>query len=106
MGHYTVLHTKADFAFLENAIKDVTNRYASSWMSKTRKLRIDDDWWEETLRPYKSRNKVVITFAFVRSQLSLSFGILSFFLDFLTFSHHWLLFSRLNMLRVTELHVS
>ncbi|XP_074609302.1 DNA repair protein complementing XP-C cells homolog isoform X2 [Acropora palmata] len=41
----------------ENAIKDVTNRYASSWMSKTRKLRIDDDWWEETLRPFKSRNK-------------------------------------------------
>ena len=44
--------------FLENAIKDVTNRYASSWMSKTRKLRIDSDWWEDTLQPYKSRNKV------------------------------------------------
>ncbi|XP_015775545.1 PREDICTED: DNA repair protein complementing XP-C cells homolog [Acropora digitifera] len=41
----------------KNAIKDVTNRYASSWMSKTRKLRIDDDWWEETLLPFKSRNK-------------------------------------------------
>lgn len=41
----------------KNAIKDVTNRYASSWMSKTRKLRIDSDWWEDTLQPYKSRNK-------------------------------------------------
>jgi len=44
--------------FSENAIKDVTNRYASSWMSKTRKLRIDSDWWDDTLQPYKSRNKV------------------------------------------------
>ncbi|XP_020602112.1 DNA repair protein complementing XP-C cells homolog [Orbicella faveolata] len=41
----------------KNAIKDVTNRYASSWMSKTRKLRIDSDWWDDTLQPYKSRNK-------------------------------------------------
>ncbi|KAL9959833.1 hypothetical protein ACROYT_G033190 [Oculina patagonica] len=41
----------------KNAVKDVTNRYASSWMSKTRKLRIDSDWWEDTLQPYKSRNK-------------------------------------------------
>lgn len=44
--------------FSENAVKDVSNRYASSWMSKTRKLRIDSDWWEDTLQPYKSRNKV------------------------------------------------
>ena len=50
------------FAFFpENAVKDVTNRYASSWMSKTRKLRIDSDWWEDTLQPYKSKNKVNIT---------------------------------------------
>jgi len=41
----------------KNSIKDVTNRYASSWMSKTRKLRIDSDWWEDTLQPYKSKNK-------------------------------------------------
>ncbi|XP_068713927.1 DNA repair protein complementing XP-C cells homolog [Montipora foliosa] len=41
----------------KNCIKDVTNRYASSWMSKTRKLRIDSDWWEDTLLPYKSKNK-------------------------------------------------
>lgn len=41
----------------DNAVKDVTNRYASSFMSKTRKLRIDFDWWEDTLLPYKSKNK-------------------------------------------------
>ena len=36
-----------------NNIRDVTERYASSWLTTTAKQRIDSDWWQETLRPYK-----------------------------------------------------
>ncbi|CAC5365888.1 XPC [Mytilus coruscus] len=35
-------------------IKDLTPRYASKWLTETRKLRIKDDWLQETLAPYKS----------------------------------------------------
>lgn len=42
----------------ENSVKDVTERYASDWLSKTKKFRIDAEWWEETLLPYKTRKKV------------------------------------------------
>ena len=52
------LMSRLSVSFQENAVKDVTNRYASSWMSKTRKLRIDAEWWEDTLYPYRSKNKV------------------------------------------------
>lgn len=52
------LMPRLSVSFQENAVKDVTNRYASSWMSKTRKLRIDTEWWEGTLHPYRSKNKV------------------------------------------------
>ncbi|XP_070559487.1 DNA repair protein complementing XP-C cells-like [Ptychodera flava] len=37
----------------DNTVKDVTCRYASKWMSHTRKQRVDDEWWEETLSPYQ-----------------------------------------------------
>ena len=43
--------------FVDNCIKDVTRRYANNWQSQTRKLRVDADWWEETLLPYKSTNQ-------------------------------------------------
>ncbi|XP_052778468.1 DNA repair protein complementing XP-C cells-like [Mya arenaria] len=32
-------------------LKDVTARYASQWLTETRKLRVDRDWWGETLAP-------------------------------------------------------
>ncbi|XP_052779234.1 DNA repair protein complementing XP-C cells-like [Mya arenaria] len=38
-------------------IKDVTARYASQWLTETRKLRVDRDWWGETLAPYSSQDK-------------------------------------------------
>ncbi|XP_031558895.1 DNA repair protein complementing XP-C cells homolog [Actinia tenebrosa] len=41
----------------ENSVKDVTERYASEWLSKTKKFRIDAEWWEETLLPYKTKKK-------------------------------------------------
>ncbi|XP_064633316.1 DNA repair protein complementing XP-C cells homolog [Lineus longissimus] len=34
-------------------VRDVTCRYASSWLKNTRKLRVDADWWQETLLPYQ-----------------------------------------------------
>ncbi|XP_069822807.1 DNA repair protein complementing XP-C cells isoform X2 [Dendropsophus ebraccatus] len=43
---------------IDNAghVKDVTRRYDPEWMTSTRKRRIDTEWWEETLMPYKSSN--------------------------------------------------
>ncbi|XP_075430724.1 DNA repair protein complementing XP-C cells isoform X2 [Ascaphus truei] len=35
-------------------VKDVTRRYDAEWMTCTRKRRVDPEWWEETLEPYRS----------------------------------------------------
>ncbi|XP_012664703.1 DNA repair protein complementing XP-C cells [Otolemur garnettii] len=35
-------------------VRDVTQRYDPDWMTATRKLRVDAEWWAETLRPYQS----------------------------------------------------
>ncbi|CAG2229047.1 XPC [Mytilus edulis] len=35
-------------------IKDLTPKYASKWLTETRKLRMKDEWLQETLAPYKS----------------------------------------------------
>ena len=39
-------------------MKDVTGRYAAN-LSKTQKMRTDAEWWEQTLLPYKTRQKVL-----------------------------------------------
>ena len=42
------------------SVKDVTARYASKWLTITRKLRIsyiDPEWWKDTLSPYKTQNQ-------------------------------------------------
>ncbi len=39
-------------------VKDVTQRYDSNFMSHTRKLRVDKEWWDITLLPYKSKDTV------------------------------------------------
>lgn len=36
----------------EKTIKDVTRRYAPQWMTVTRKLRVDSEWWNETMAPF------------------------------------------------------
>ncbi|XP_063448923.1 DNA repair protein complementing XP-C cells homolog [Mytilus trossulus] len=41
-------------------IKDLTPKYASKWLTETRKLRIKDEWLQETLAPYKSPDIDVI----------------------------------------------
>ncbi|XP_032640194.1 DNA repair protein complementing XP-C cells isoform X2 [Chelonoidis abingdonii] len=35
-------------------VKDVTQRYDPAWMTLTRKCRVDPQWWEDTLEPYRS----------------------------------------------------
>ncbi|XP_072026463.1 DNA repair protein complementing XP-C cells homolog [Amphiura filiformis] len=40
----------------EGSIKDITHRYDSKWMIGTQKLRVDSEWWQETLRPFRTRN--------------------------------------------------
>ncbi len=43
-------------AFLDGCIKDVTKRYAANWFSHTRKLRVDDNWWMESIEPFRPLN--------------------------------------------------
>ncbi|XP_027556872.1 DNA repair protein complementing XP-C cells [Neopelma chrysocephalum] len=38
------------------SVRDVTQRYDPVWMTATRKIRVDPEWWEETLQPYESPN--------------------------------------------------
>ncbi|KAM6300801.1 DNA repair protein complementing XP-C cells [Aegotheles albertisi] len=38
----------------DGSVKDVTQRYDPVWMTTTRKSRVDPEWWEDTLQPYKS----------------------------------------------------
>lgn len=33
-------------------IKDVTRRYAPQWMTVTRKVRVEPEWWNETMAPF------------------------------------------------------
>ncbi|XP_042305175.1 DNA repair protein complementing XP-C cells isoform X2 [Sceloporus undulatus] len=35
-------------------VKDITQRYDPAWMTSTRKCRVDAQWWEDTLEPYRS----------------------------------------------------
>lgn len=39
----------------EKLIKDVTRRYCAQWLSVTRKQRIDEKWWIETLSYWQER---------------------------------------------------
>jgi xeroderma pigmentosum group C-complementing protein len=34
-------------------IRDVTERYASQWLTATAKIRVDDGWWQQTLQLYR-----------------------------------------------------
>ncbi|KAM9227634.1 DNA repair protein complementing XP-C cells [Leptosomus discolor] len=38
----------------DGSVRDVTQRYDPVWMTATRKSRVDSEWWEDTLQPYKS----------------------------------------------------
>lgn len=36
----------------DNRVKDITRKYASGWLTSTKKMRIDPAWWEESLKPF------------------------------------------------------
>ncbi|XKL66853.1 hypothetical protein PGB90_010273 [Kerria lacca] len=40
----------------DQSIKDVTRRYVPQYLTVTRKLRIDENWWKNTMEPFKPSN--------------------------------------------------
>lgn len=36
----------------DNSIKDITKRYDPYFHTLTRKIRVDSEWWKQTLQPY------------------------------------------------------
>jgi len=38
---------------LDGGVKDITIKYSSTWATSLRRLRLDDQWWNEVLTPYK-----------------------------------------------------
>lgn len=38
-------------------LKDVTPRYSTQWMLKTRKLRVQEEWWEKTMKVYLNQDE-------------------------------------------------
>ena len=38
----------------EGFVKDLGRKYDPTWMTSSRKRRVDEDWWEETLEPFLS----------------------------------------------------
>ncbi|XP_056642265.1 DNA repair protein complementing XP-C cells homolog [Diorhabda sublineata] len=40
----------------DNTIKDVTKRYCTNYNTVTRKLRINEKWWEESIRPFLEKS--------------------------------------------------
>ncbi|KAF3420459.1 hypothetical protein E2986_07657 [Frieseomelitta varia] len=43
----------------EGLLKDVTRRYCAQWLTVTRKQRIDEKWWSETLSYWKEKNTAI-----------------------------------------------
>lgn len=43
----------------EGSIKDVTRRYCLHWLSVTRKQRIDEKWWTETINYWLERETTI-----------------------------------------------
>ena len=43
---------------LDGVLRDLTARYARQWMSHTRKLRVAEEWWQETLAPFDTTSLV------------------------------------------------
>lgn len=41
------------FIYSDSRVVDVTARYAYRWCTHTHKIRVDAEWWGETLRPFK-----------------------------------------------------
>lgn len=37
---------------VDGKVKDLTAKYDSGWMTGTKKLRVEDIWWQEMISPY------------------------------------------------------
>ncbi|XP_011499898.1 PREDICTED: DNA repair protein complementing XP-C cells homolog [Ceratosolen solmsi marchali] len=60
------IYKKADHPVLyivawnsDGTLKDVTRRYCPHWLTDTRKKRVDEKWWSETLLNWKERKTVM-----------------------------------------------
>ncbi len=38
----------------EGSVKDLTRRYVNKWLTSVIGKRVDSDWWEQTLEPYRT----------------------------------------------------
>ena len=36
----------------DQTLKDVTRRYCTQYSTVTRKLRVDEEWWKQSLKPF------------------------------------------------------
>lgn len=43
----------------DNTLKDVTRRYLSSWLIKAKKIRVAQNWWTETLQPFRGKETLL-----------------------------------------------
>ncbi|XP_043668129.1 DNA repair protein complementing XP-C cells homolog isoform X1 [Vespula pensylvanica] len=46
---------------IDGTLKDVTRRYCPHWLTVTRKQRIDEDWFSDTLRFWKEKKSTIST---------------------------------------------
>uniref|UniRef100_A0A665T0J5 Xeroderma pigmentosum, complementation group C n=1 Tax=Echeneis naucrates TaxID=173247 RepID=A0A665T0J5_ECHNA len=57
MPHLCSLNATAPVTYVvsldgDGFVKDMGRKYDPTWMTSSRKRRVDDDWWEETLEPF------------------------------------------------------
>ncbi|XP_028266530.1 DNA repair protein complementing XP-C cells [Parambassis ranga] len=57
MPHLCVQSATAPLTYVvsvdgDGSLKDLGRKYDPTWMTSTRKRRVDEDWWEETLQPF------------------------------------------------------
>jgi len=38
---------------LDNKVKDLTAKYSARWATSWKRLRLDEQWWNEVLEPFK-----------------------------------------------------
>jgi xeroderma pigmentosum group C-complementing protein len=43
--------------YVDGSVKDLSARYMTDWMTGARRRRVNDNWWKETLLPFKTKHK-------------------------------------------------
>jgi len=44
---------------VDDRVKDITAKYSPNWGTLLRKLRLDDEWWNSVLEPYKPMSSCI-----------------------------------------------